>query len=170
MWGVRILSRVAAIIRRMLPAPVFMPPSDALPSCELCQQAGGHLLWTGEGWRVIRVNDAAFPAFYRVVCQRHVAELSDLPPAQRERSLQLVCAVERVLRERLRPTKINLAALGNMVPHLHWHVIARFDWDSHFPQPIWGTAQREVDPTPTARLACGLDELDAAVLQALHAC
>jgi diadenosine tetraphosphate (Ap4A) HIT family hydrolase len=42
-----------------------------------------------------------------------------------------------VLREQLAPTKINLAALGNMVAHLHWHVIARYDWDSHFPASVW---------------------------------
>jgi len=84
--------------------------------------------------------------------------------------MQLVCAVERVLLDRLHPTKINLAALGNMVPHLHWHVIARFTWDSHFPQPIWGAVQRGVDPAPTGRLACRLDELDAAVAAALRGC
>ena len=71
--------------------------------------------------------------------------------------------VERVLREQLRPTKINLASLGNMVPHLHWHVIARFDWDSHFPQPIWGTAQRMVTPSARNRLRVTVDQLDAAV-------
>ena len=83
--------------------------------------------------------------------------------------MQLVSAVERVLVDRLKPTKINLAALGNMVPHLHWHMIARFDWDSHFPQPVWGTRQREVEPPAIDRLACSLDDLDAAVAAALVA-
>jgi diadenosine tetraphosphate (Ap4A) HIT family hydrolase len=48
-------------------------------------------------------------------------------------------------------------------------VIARFDWDSHFPQPVWGTRQRAVEPSAVHRLACGLDELDAAVAAALVA-
>ena len=68
-------------------------------------------------------------------------------------------------------TKINLAALGNMVPHLHWHVIERFDWDSHFPQAVWGARQREVEGEggALARLALDLPALDAAVAAALSA-
>jgi len=147
----------------------FSPPPDPVATCDLCQHAGGRLVWTSDAWRVIGVTDADFPAFYRVVSNRHVAEFSDLLEPQRERCMQLVSAVERVLVDRLKPTKINLAALGNMVPHLHWHVIARFDWDSHFPQPIWGTRLREVDIPPVHRLACSLDELDAAVTAALVA-
>ena len=52
----------------------------------------------------------------------------------------VVAQVEQALRQHLQRTKINLAALGNLVPHLHWHVIARFDWDSHFPAPVWVVA------------------------------
>ncbi|MNT54445.1 HIT domain protein [compost metagenome] len=64
--------------------------------------------------------------------------------------MEAVTLVEQALRQHLSPTKINLAALGNMVPHLHWHVIARFDWDSHFPSPVWAAAQR---PSPAAQEA-----------------
>lgn len=148
----------------------FLPATQPAPNCELCAQAGGHLVWSRDTWRVIRAQDADFPAFYRVVFREHLAEFSDLTPAQRERCMQLVVAVEQVLIERLRPTKINLAAFGNMVPHLHWHVIARFDWDSHFPQPVWGVRQRSLEPSPAAtRLACTLADLDAAVCAALDA-
>lgn len=146
----------------------FVPSPQSHSGCELCQQAGGELVWVGEGWRVIRAADAAFPAFYRVVSHPHVAEFSDLSAAQRERCMALVVAVEQVLVERLRPTKVNIASLGNVVPHLHWHVIARFDWDSHFPQPIWGAAQREVPQGAAQRLACSLAELDAAMATALQ--
>lgn len=125
------------------------------------------MVWRDADWRVVRVADADFPAFYRVIANRHVAELTDLPAAERERCMSLVCAVERALRERLQPAKMNLAALGNMVPHLHWHVIARFEWDSHFPQPVWGARQREAAPPAVSRLAGSLTELDAAVAQAL---
>jgi len=137
--------------------------------CELCSSAGGLLLWRDDTWRVIRVDDDAFPAFYRVICNRHVGEFSELSAAERQRCMNLVCAVERALIASLAPTKINLAALGNVVPHLHWHVIARFDWDSRFPQPIWAGAQREVVPPPLERLACPLPVLDDAVRAALHA-
>lgn len=126
-------------------------------------------IWRDDAWRVIRADDAAFPAFYRLISNWHVAEFSDLADAQRERCMRLVCVVERVLRERLRPTKINLAALGNVVPHLHWHIVARFEWDSHFPQPIWAARQREPESAAANRLACSLSELDAAVAAALRA-
>ena len=147
----------------------FQSPPDAVPACELCQQPGGHVVWARDAWRVIRVADAEFPAFYRVIHLHHVAEFTDLAEPQRQRCMQLVATVERVLIERLYPSKINLAAFGNMVPHLHWHVIARFDWDSHFPQPVWGTRQREPQPSAMSRLADRLDELDAAVAAALNA-
>ena len=43
----------------------------------------------------------------------------------------------------MRPDKINWAQFGNMVPHLHWHIIARYQDDSHFPESIWGVQQRK---------------------------
>jgi len=140
-------------------------------SCPLCAGADAATSLVAESslYRVVRVLDAPdFPAFYRVIWNDHVAELSDLDDEQREACMEAVVAVERVLRQ-LSPAKINLAALGNMVPHLHWHVIARFHWDSHFPQPIWGVRQREVVPTPMSRLAVDPETLDASVRSAVAA-
>ena len=136
------------------------------PACELCREAGGVLVAQAARWRVIRAEDAAFPAFYRVVWREHVAEWSDLSGADQVALMGVVGAVERVLREVLAPTKINLASLGNVVPHLHWHVIARFDWDSHFPAPVWAAPAREVVPAPVTRLRASLPELDARVASA----
>ena len=152
-----------------------MPDFQALespsfrPACELCREAGGVLVFQAAQWRVIRAADAAFPAFYRVVWRAHVAEWSDLSAADQAALMGIVGAVERVLRDALAPTKINLASLGNVVPHLHWHVIARFDWDSHFPAPVWAASAREVAPAPVARLRVGLDELDARIAAAVGA-
>ncbi|EHL22614.1 histidine triad (HIT) protein [Acidovorax sp. NO-1] len=119
-------------------------------SCPLCTDDGGALVWRGERLRVIRAQEAGFPAFYRVVWNAHVAEFSDLAAADRVHCMEAVALVEQGLRQHLSPAKVNIAALGNMVPHLHWHVIARFDWDSHFPAPVWATAQR---PSPAAQEA-----------------
>jgi diadenosine tetraphosphate (Ap4A) HIT family hydrolase len=141
-----------------------------LASCELCVNEGGESVCRDDDLRVVRVVDESFPAFYRVIWNAHVAELSDLSAAQRQHCIDVVVAVERTLREQLHPTKINLASLGNMVPHLHWHVIARFDWDSHFPQPIWGTARRVVMPPAVQRMALPPDRLDAAVRAAVLRC
>ena len=110
--------------------------------CELCASPGGELVWADASCRVIRVDDANFPGFCRVVWQAHVAELSELPVADRNHLMAVVCAVEAAVREVTRADKINLASLGNVVPHLHWHVIPRWRDDSHFPQPVWATAQR----------------------------
>ena len=81
--------------------------------------------------------------------------------------MAVVAEVERVIRAQLQPTKINLAALGNMVPHLHWHVIARYDWDSHFPASVWANPLRERDLQREAQLEQALVATDAAIAQAL---
>ena len=65
-----------------------------------------------------------------------MAEFSDLSAAQRQHCMEAVALVEQVLRQQLQPTKINLATLGNVVPHLHWHIIDRYAWDSHFHAPV----------------------------------
>ena len=128
--------------------------------CPLCQQDGGQLVWRGEKLRVIRANEAGFPAFYRVVWNDHVAEFSDLSAADRAHCMEVVVQVEQALRQQLQPTKINLATLGNLVAHLHWHVIARFDWDSHFPAPVWAAAQRERAALHEAAVVAVLPTLD----------
>lgn len=137
-------------------------------NCVLCTTPGGALVWQGARLRVIRADEPGFPAFYRVVWTDHAAEFSDLSRDERVLCMEVVAAVESVLRAQLQPTKINLAALGNMVPHLHWHVVARFDWDSHFPAPIWAAAQRERPLEQEAAIAARLSEVDALLVAALQ--
>ncbi|MEG1374604.1 MAG: HIT family protein [Comamonas sp.] len=135
--------------------------------CVLCREAGGLPVWQGAQLRVIRAQDEGFPAFYRVIWTAHVAEFSDLSQTDRHTCMAVVAEVERVLRAQLLPTKINLAALGNMVPHLHWHVIARYDWDSHFPAPVWASPLRARALDREAQLLQELAACDAAIAQAL---
>ncbi|PPE71348.1 HIT family protein [Caldimonas thermodepolymerans] len=144
-------------------------PLATRPDCELCRSPGGRLILQTAAWRVVRVDDEDFPAFYRVIWQAHVAEWTDLDEGGQQQCMRAVSAIERVLRARLAPAKVNLATLGNVVPHLHWHVIARFDWDSHYPNPIWGNRLREVPGGARAALACPLETLDEAVRTALQA-
>ena len=113
--------------------------------CPLCESDGGLLVFKNKQLRVIQAVEAGFPAFYRVVWNAHVAEFSDLLSDERNACINAVVTVEQVLREQLKPSKINLATLGNMVPHLHWHVIARFDWDSHFPGSVWAAPLRTLN-------------------------
>lgn len=136
-------------------------------TCPLCAGDGGLLVWRGARLRVIRADEPGFPAFYRVIWNAHVAEFSDLDAGARQHCMDAVTVVEQVLREHLAPTKVNLAALGNMVPHLHWHVIARFGWDSHFPAPVWAAAQREGDRVQEDALRARLPWLDERLRDAL---
>jgi len=69
--------------------------------------------------------------------------MTDLTENERIRLMKTVFVVERVLRELLAPEKINLASFGNMVPHLHWHIIQRFADDPHFSNPAFGSRQRD---------------------------
>jgi len=80
--------------------------------------------------------------------------MTDLAAADRDHCLRVVLAVEQALRDTLRPDKINLASLGNQVPHLHWHVIPRFVDDAHFPDPVWAARRRAgvAHPLDTTRL------------------
>src|SRR3954451_1431524 len=129
--------------------------------CALCGTAGGTLVFECAQFRVIRAAEAGFPAFYRLIWTRHVAELSDLAPADRHACMDAVAQVEQLLRKHLQPAKVNLASLGNVVPHLHWHIIARFQWDSHFPAPVWAAAQREAPASELAGVESLLPPLEA---------
>jgi diadenosine tetraphosphate (Ap4A) HIT family hydrolase len=112
-------------------------------SCELCNQTGGTLLWQDDTCRVVLVANADYPGFCRVIWKHHIKEMTDLSVTEREHFMATVFSVEAAIREVMQPDKINLASFGNMTPHLHWHVIPRYVTDKHFPQPIWGTEQRE---------------------------
>ena len=135
----------------------------ALP-CPLCHESGGEILWQGGFCRVIRVADPHYPGFCRVIWQAHVREMTDLDPTQQALLMQVVFAVEKVVRQYFSPDKINLASFGNVVPHLHWHVIPRWQDDRHFPEPVWGAVQRASTP---ARPEVASADLAAALTLAL---
>lgn len=88
--------------------------------------------------RLLLMNDANFPWLVLVPRQPGLVELIDLSREDRIRLLDEVALVSEALRDLLAPTKINVAALGNMVRQLHVHVIARFEDDGAWPGPVWG--------------------------------
>ena len=112
-------------------------------TCELCEGDGGELIWRDAQCRAVVVAEPGYPGYCRVIWNAHVAEMTDLADRERAHLMRVVFALETGLRELLRPDKINLASLGNVVPHLHWHVIPRFRGDPHFPGTIWGAVQRK---------------------------
>ena len=118
-----------------------------MPSnCEFCESPGGAVLWQNDLCRVVRVDEPDYPGFCRVILKSHAREMSDLGESDRNRLMEVVFAVETAVRETMQPHKMNLASLGNMVPHVHWHVIPRFENDRHFPGPIWAAPKRERVP------------------------
>ncbi|MBB5204368.1 diadenosine tetraphosphate (Ap4A) HIT family hydrolase [Inhella inkyongensis] len=119
--------------------------------------------------RVVRATDTPeHPAFYRVILNAHVAEFSALAAPERQRVMDVVVEVERQVLALLKPIKVNLASLGNMVPHLHWHVIARVGDDAQFPAPIWAPAVRAGDPARLQAWQAALPRLDEGIAAALR--
>ena len=139
----------------------------AVAGCPLCDAPGGRIVFEGAKLRVIHAQEEGFPAFYRVVWQDHAAEFSDLDAADRVLCMEAVVRVEQCLRDALAPTKLNIAALGNMVAHLHWHVIARFDWDSHFPGSVWAAVQRTAPAERLAAVQARLPQAEADMVRRL---
>jgi len=135
--------------------------------CPLCDAAGGHVVFAGDRFRLVRADEKGYPAFYRVIWTDHVREFSDLAPADRALCMDAVVAVESVLRGHLKPAKVNLATLGNMVPHVHWHVIARFEDDPAWPAPVWAPAQREAAPSRLAAIETAREGLERALCSVL---
>lgn len=143
---------------------------SANENCELCAGPGGELVWQDDRCRVVRVGGregADYPGFCRVVWQRHAREMTDLTASERSHLMRVVFAVEGVLRECCQPDKINLASLGNLTPHVHWHVIPRWRDDRRFPAPIWATARDDEPPIAAARPPVGVETLRARLLAAL---
>jgi diadenosine tetraphosphate (Ap4A) HIT family hydrolase len=112
--------------------------------CELCELSAPTVV-DNDKFAVILVDDANYPGFARVIWKDHVREVSDLADEDRLLLNDAVWKLELAVREVMQPLKVNVASLGNVVPHLHWHVIPRYADDAHFPAPVWAQAQRTTD-------------------------
>jgi diadenosine tetraphosphate (Ap4A) HIT family hydrolase len=130
-------------------------------TCELCSTDGGDVLYRDAELRIVAVTGAdaeAYRGFCRVVWNAHVKEITDLAVADRSTLMKTVFKLEAVLRAQLNPEKMNIASLGNMTPHLHWHVIPRFTGDATFPKPIWAApvgATNDIQVARQARIQVG---------------
>lgn len=137
-------------------------------ACELCAQTGGEVIHHGEKFRIVLIDDQQYPGFCRVIWNEHVKEMTDLPEADRALFMDAVWQVEAAVREAMEPHKINIASLGNMTPHLHWHVIPRYIDDSHFPDPVWAQAQRPVAASDLASRTALLPSLRASIIRKIN--
>ncbi|MBU3546870.1 HIT family protein [Polynucleobacter sp. MWH-Jannik1A5] len=138
-----------------------------MTNCLLCKDElkpeEGQIIWRGDDCRVILVNDPDLPGFCRVIWNRHVAEMTDLSHGERDHLMALVFAVEEALRHVMHPDKVNIATLGNMVPHIHWHVIPRFRDDAFFPGSAWSQKTQETPKSVIDSRKQKAEQLPAAI-------
>lgn len=100
-----------------------------------------------EDWpvcRLVLMDDSRFPWFILVPRIHGARELVDLPETEQIRVLNEINWLSKSIQKALKPYKLNIAALGNMVPQLHIHVIARFEEDEAWPKPVWSAEGKAV--------------------------
>lgn len=107
------------------------------------------------------MDDANYPWLILVPRLAEASELIDLDPDQRQALTEEIDRIGRALRDTFRPDKLNVAALGNMVPQLHVHVIARFHADPAWPAPVWGRV--DARPYSPEQLVDRINQLQAAL-------
>ncbi len=138
------------------------------PGCELCDLAAPMTVYADSKLSVIIVDDASYPGFCRVIWRDHVREMSDLTREDRLLLNEAVYQVEQAVRDVMAPVKVNVASLGNVVPHLHWHVIPRYTDDAHFPAPVWAAAVRQTEQDTLAARRALLPELADAIARRMN--
>lgn len=92
----------------------------------------------------IELHESEIP-WLKIFTQTKRKEFSECTKAEKEMIWEMLDLIEKEMLEYFKPEKINLASFGNMLPHVHWHAMARFTNDSYFPEPMWGKKQRDGD-------------------------
>jgi diadenosine tetraphosphate (Ap4A) HIT family hydrolase len=112
--------------------------------------------------RVLLMRDRRFPWLILVPEREAVREIHELSPADRAELIEEIARAGEALQRLFQPDKLNVGALGNVVPQLHVHVVARFATDSAWPGPVWGSGAAEA--YPDAELAELRERLAAALM------
>lgn len=107
------------------------------------------------------MDDANYPWLILVPRLADASELIDLDAGQRRMLTDEIDQAGHMLRDTFHPDKLNIAALGNMVPQLHVHVIARFHDDPAWPAPVWGRV--DARPYSPEQLVDRINQLQAAL-------
>jgi diadenosine tetraphosphate (Ap4A) HIT family hydrolase len=90
----------------------------------------------------IEIHESEIP-WLKIFTQVPHKEFSECLSEEKKMILDALDIIEKEMLEYFKPTKINIASFGNMLPRVHWHIMARFENDSYFPEPMWGVKQRE---------------------------
>jgi diadenosine tetraphosphate (Ap4A) HIT family hydrolase len=93
-------------------------------------------------------RDQFFPGYVLLFTREHVTELFHLHPRMRGELMEEVSRVAQALQSVFQPDKINYELLGNMAPHMHWHLVPRFATDPLWPRPIWSEPHDELLLSP----------------------
>ncbi|MDA8430269.1 MAG: HIT family protein [Geobacteraceae bacterium] len=101
---------------------------------------------------VVLNRDQFFPGYTLLFTKRHVTELFHLDQTVRAALTEEVSSVAKALHTQFQPDKINYELLGNMVPHIHWHLVPRFATDPLWPRPIWAEHHDETLLSPEGYL------------------
>lgn len=122
-------------------------------TCQLCERENyqKNIAYEDENFVILFVLEQDFYPLLRIISKNHYKELSDLPDVLRQKLFSLINKCEQIFLQTTaispKPYKINIASLGNYVPHLHFHVIARWQNDLHFPDSIWSPLRRSKENT-----------------------
>ena len=133
--------------------------------CDLCSDPIYPVIWKNNKFRLVEIDDPSYSAYYRVEHIQHVREMTDLKANDRMELMQVVFTVELAIRTCYKPDKINLASLGNLTPHIHWHIIPRFKNDNHYPGSIW-SKQKKFEKTKISTQT--KNKLNAIILENLN--
>lgn len=88
-------------------------------------------------------HNAVFPWIMLIPHRVDMHEIIDLDAADRTVLMEEMILASQVMRTLFNPTKLNVASLGNVVPQLHVHIIARYDTDPAWPGPVWNSGAQE---------------------------
>lgn len=95
-------------------------------------------------WIFIEQEAADIP-WLKIFTQQQAKEMSDCDAATQQEIFRVLLILEKAMIRYFKPDKINIASFANYLPRVHWHIMARYRGDSHFPEPMWGVRQREAD-------------------------
>ena len=102
----------------------------------------------------VEIEESEIP-WLKIFTQVERREFSECTHEEKSAIFEALDVIEKEMLSYYQPAKINIASFGNYVPLVHWHIMARFKEDSFFPEPMWGTAQREASlALPSFELFC----------------
>jgi diadenosine tetraphosphate (Ap4A) HIT family hydrolase/predicted GNAT family N-acyltransferase len=113
-----------------------------MKDCILCGNKKNEIIWQDNLCRFVVANEDHQFGIHRLIWNDHVKELSFLSKENQNHIFNQLIKAEKFILEKFKPYKINVASLGNLVPHLHWHIIPRWKTDPWWPNSIWDKIKR----------------------------